>query len=75
MSDNVILDKKQAKTIAQGIYGDVKGYCHNNFERYVPWLINEIRTSKGNPPMETFRVSPCLLCRISSKDTEIAGRV
>lgn len=62
--DPIILNKKQTKAIAQDIYGDVKSYCLVNMDRYFPWLINEIRKSKGKPPLEPLIMnrSPCDFC-------------
>ena len=51
--DKIKLDKKQSKAIAQAIYEDIDTYCLENFERYFPFFLNEIRKSKGLPPTES----------------------
>jgi hypothetical protein len=50
--NNIVLDlsKTQSKAIAQVFYSDVKKYCLENCERYIPWLIDEMRREKGKPP-------------------------
>ena len=50
--ENIVLSTQQAKEIAQPIYGEIKGYCLENFERYFPWWLDEVCKEKGKPPMK-----------------------
>ena len=50
--ENFLLSKQQSQEIAKVLAGDVKSYVLDNFERYFPWLLNEIRKSKGKAPIE-----------------------
>ena len=52
--EKMTLNKKQSKEIAQSIYGDVKGYCTNHYERYFLFMLNDIRKSKGKPPLRSM---------------------
>ena len=54
--NHIALTKQQSKTIAKQIYPDIKHYCLDNFERYFPWLLDDIRKSKGKPPLKTVHV-------------------
>ena len=56
--ENFLLSKQQSQEIAKVLAGDVKSYVLDNFERYFPWLLNEIRKSKGKAP---------IICGTSSK--------
>jgi len=63
--DSIIINKQQSKEIARVIYSDVKSYCTNNLERYFSWYIDDMRKSKGKPPLlEPIRVEvhPCVFC-------------
>jgi len=62
--NNIILSKKQAKGLAQTIYEDIKGYCLANYDRYFPWLIDDMRKSKGFLPAIPFATGhlPCPHC-------------
>ena len=51
---NIVLCKQQTKDIAQQIYPDVKRYCLDNFERYFLWFMNDVRKSKGKPPLKSM---------------------
>jgi|GEM_PF-4224618 len=46
------LSKEQAKEIAHNVYADISSYTQNNLERFVPWLIDEVRREKGEPPVK-----------------------
>ena len=70
---NIILNKQQTKTIAQTIYGDVKKHCNDNFHRYFPWYLNDIRRAKGKPllkitPAQKCNPSDCEHCHLCSND-------
>jgi hypothetical protein len=66
--EKISLSKQQSKDIAKTVYSDIKGYCQKNVDRYIPWLINDIRKSKGMPPLEPIdtkglRLDYCAFCK------------
>ena len=70
--DGIALGKKQTKEMAQTIYGDIKSYCQNNFDRYFLFFLNETRKAKGKPPFKQRIVMSSLLpccndCFLSDK--------
>lgn len=48
--NDILLNKKQAKEVAQAIYADIKKYALNNSDRYIPWWLSEEHKSKGKLP-------------------------
>ena len=44
---NILLNKKQAKEVAQAIYPDIKNHALDNFSRYFPWWLSEEHKEKG----------------------------
>ena len=55
--EKIVLSKRQSKAIAQVIYTDVKDYCQKNIGEYVAWFIDDIRKSKGQPPIEQVAIN------------------
>ena len=55
--DTIVLGKKQTREMAQTIYGDIKNYCVSNIDRYFPFLLNEVRKTKGKPPLKQRNVT------------------
>ena len=65
--ENIVINRKQAQAIAKAMVGDIKQHTIANADRYVPWVINEIRKRKGKPPFKPITIElnhpPCVYCR------------
>lgn len=60
MMENINLSKKQVQDIASCIYGDIKKYCDDNFDRFFSSYLDERNKANGQPiePI-TIKFYPC----------------
>ena len=45
--NNLVLNKKQSKEIAQSVYDGIKDHCEANFDRFFACYLEERRNAKG----------------------------
>ena len=61
--ETITLTEKQAEEIGRAIFADIFSYNRNNYDRYFPWVLDDIRKEKGQPPLkpsiEIMVTHPC----------------
>lgn len=57
---NVVLSKTQSKEIAKEVYGDIKNYVEQNFEKFMLFYRDELMQAQGRPiePI-AIKFTPC----------------